>query len=206
MVKRHSIPKKGATLAELLIALAILGVISTFSIPKILYSQTQQRKMAVFKESIASIQNILVSGRQRGELDRANNGTYLLEHLNAIKICPTDSSSEGCWDAGVQGALFDEYIEPGVTLASGAVISGFNDSNINVNGLHLDWNGTQGPNIIGDDQLLVLICIGPAMCTFDIAGSGPKGPGSVGPFDLDAYYSDPSTSYDNRILFEKIFE
>ncbi len=76
-----SAKNNGATLAELLIALALLGVIATFTIPKILNSQAPQRKMAIFKESIAAIHNILVSGTKQGELNQANNGTYLIDHL-----------------------------------------------------------------------------------------------------------------------------
>ena len=45
----------GFTLAELLIALLILGEISTFTIPKIIYSQQNQKYNAIAKESAAMI-------------------------------------------------------------------------------------------------------------------------------------------------------
>jgi prepilin-type N-terminal cleavage/methylation domain-containing protein len=45
----------GFTLAEVLIALAILGEIATFTIPKILSSQQNQRYNAAAKEAIAAI-------------------------------------------------------------------------------------------------------------------------------------------------------
>jgi prepilin-type N-terminal cleavage/methylation domain-containing protein len=51
----HTIGHFGFTLAELLIALAILGAIATFTIPKILSSQQNQRYNAAAKEAISAI-------------------------------------------------------------------------------------------------------------------------------------------------------
>lgn len=45
----------GFTLAELLIALAILGVFATFTIPKILTAQQNSQKSAAAKEVIAAV-------------------------------------------------------------------------------------------------------------------------------------------------------
>lgn len=51
----HLPSQPGFTLAELLIALAILGVIATFTIPKILQAQQNQEKHAIYKETIAAL-------------------------------------------------------------------------------------------------------------------------------------------------------
>ena len=48
-------PLRGFTLAELLIALAILGVIATFTIPKILDSGTDSKRNAIAKEIAATV-------------------------------------------------------------------------------------------------------------------------------------------------------
>lgn len=48
---------RGFTLAELLIALAILGVIAAFSIPKVLSAQQNQTYNAIAKEAAATYQN-----------------------------------------------------------------------------------------------------------------------------------------------------
>lgn len=47
--------KLGFTLAELLVALAILGVIATFAIPKVLQSQRNDQHRAAAKEIIAAV-------------------------------------------------------------------------------------------------------------------------------------------------------
>jgi prepilin-type N-terminal cleavage/methylation domain-containing protein len=47
--------RKAFTLAELLIALAVLGVIATFTIPKVLGSQTDAKNRAICKEAAAMV-------------------------------------------------------------------------------------------------------------------------------------------------------
>ena len=47
--------KQGFTLAELLIALAILGVIATFTIPKVLQSQQSSKDKSATKEAVAMV-------------------------------------------------------------------------------------------------------------------------------------------------------
>ncbi len=46
---------KGFTLTELLIGLAILGIVATFTIPKILATQQNSQKVALAKEAISSV-------------------------------------------------------------------------------------------------------------------------------------------------------
>ncbi|MBL8031855.1 MAG: prepilin-type N-terminal cleavage/methylation domain-containing protein [Candidatus Doudnabacteria bacterium] len=46
---------KGFTLAELLIALVILGVIATFTIPKVLYANQNTKYNAIAKEAMGTI-------------------------------------------------------------------------------------------------------------------------------------------------------
>ena len=53
--------KSGFTLAELLIALAILGVIATFTIPKVLTTAGDGQNTAIFKEAAS-----MISGAQQG--------------------------------------------------------------------------------------------------------------------------------------------
>ena len=89
--------KHGFTLSELLIALGILGVIATFTIPKILNSQANSQKTAVFKEAIATVVDINYSGSLQGEITCPNRRDYFLDRINAIQICNTDSEAQGCW-------------------------------------------------------------------------------------------------------------
>lgn len=180
---------KGFTLAELLISLAILGVIATFTIPKVISAQQNQQKTAVLKETIAAISGVLMQGLQTGQLDPASNtDTYFLSNLNAVKLCSTNSETEGCWDVATQGSRM-ERDEPGLIMHNGATVVGFNDSGNPSNGVMIDWNGTAGPNLQGDDQLHIAYCVTDSCSSGWVYGGGPTKPGAVG-VDRNATASD----------------
>jgi prepilin-type N-terminal cleavage/methylation domain-containing protein len=64
----------GFTLAELLIALGILGVIATFAIPKILVAQQDTKRKAVLKETMAALQNMIWEGVQTDHIPCSGGG------------------------------------------------------------------------------------------------------------------------------------
>ncbi|MCE3234384.1 MAG: hypothetical protein K0Q50_564 [Vampirovibrio sp.] len=178
--ERHLKRRGGFTLAELLICLAILAEIATFTIPKMLYAQQSQQKKAVLKETIGSISGVLMLGLQSGQLDPTTNmDTYFLSNLNAVKVCPTNAQTEGCWSVAVQGSRMEDN-EPGLILHSGAVVVGFGDTSNPANGVMIDWNGTAGPNIQGDDQLHIGYCITTSCSSGWVSGGGPTRPGAIG--------------------------
>jgi prepilin-type N-terminal cleavage/methylation domain-containing protein len=111
------------TLAELLISLLILGVIATFTIPKILSASQNNQKNAIFKESISTLAGALDMGLKTGDLDPITNGdTYFLTHINAVTVCNSNSSTQGCWNTTIQGTPSSEYNEPGLILHNGAYV------------------------------------------------------------------------------------
>lgn len=146
----------GFTLAELLIALAILGVIATFTIPKVLTSQNDSKRTAVMKEAVATLNNVLQQGLLEGGVTDSNLGTYYLNHLNAIKICDTNAKTQGCW-SNVATTFAGQEATPGVVLANGAFICGFDDasSGTGADTIAIDWNGADGPNTEGNDIMMV---------------------------------------------------
>jgi prepilin-type N-terminal cleavage/methylation domain-containing protein len=156
----------GFTLAELLIALAILGVIATFSIPKVLQSQNDTKRKAVFKETMATIVATLYAGSQNGMLQNSAAVTpFYMDNINAVKTCPNSALAEGCWtgppDIGEAG-------EPGLKLANGAEICSLNgddngDGNISADFV-IDWNGPNAPNQVGEDRIYMVMCISGSDC------------------------------------------
>lgn len=174
----------GFTLAELLIALAILGEIATFTIPKILSAQQNGQKKTVMRETVATMMAILHQGRITGNVQSALDSTYIINNINAIKICSSNSTTEGCW---TQGGMSSEVDEAGALLPNGATIAGFNNPSSSGNGIAMDWNGAAGPNLDGDDQLDLYMCVGPSNC-------GSRRPGTITP-----------DSAASTTLFESIF-
>lgn len=153
------------TLAELLIALVILGVIATFTIPKVLTTQQNSQRTAVFREVIASLYQVAEAGVLEGVFtptsQDSDQGPYFLDKLNFVKLCSTDSLAQGCWDAA-QGDIDYDDAEMGGVMHNGAAIVGLGNSggNIGRESVTIDWNGIDGPNLFGDDQMRIDICFG----------------------------------------------
>ncbi len=85
------IVRRGFTLAELLISLAILGVIATFTIPKILYAQQSSQYNAEAKEVAAMISAAYDAYKQQGNTPTTNTSAGdLTPYMNYVAV---DSSS-----------------------------------------------------------------------------------------------------------------
>lgn len=157
-------PPKGFTLSELLIALAILGLIATFTIPKVLQNVETQSNRAKFKEAIGVINDLLMQGINSGAITSTRaDGTYFLNRLQTTKVCASNSQSQGCSPASQIGGQY-EYDEPGVILHNGVMIVGLNNSSSSDNGFIIDANGSTGPNEAGKDQLYLNLCSDPNVC------------------------------------------
>lgn len=172
----------GFTLAELLISLAILGVIATFTIPKVLKSEADAERKAVFKETLAVLSQLahirsITSNQPFANI--AELKTYVQDHLNYVKQCPTDVYAEGCWFTTSAGG------EDGYLLPNGAFIISVNGgAGMDRETLAIDWNGLEPPNVSGQDIMLVTMCFGPTNCDTGVSpiiGDRPVKPGAVGP-------------------------
>jgi prepilin-type N-terminal cleavage/methylation domain-containing protein len=81
---------KGFTLAELLIALAILGVIATFTIPKVLQSQQDSKNKAIAKEGAGTISAAYDAYRAKN--NSTTMSTYMLTpYFNYVKLDTTST-------------------------------------------------------------------------------------------------------------------
>jgi prepilin-type N-terminal cleavage/methylation domain-containing protein len=167
---------KGFTLSELLIALAILGIIATFAIPKVLQSQQDSKKKAIFRETLAALSDATYMGTVTHELDSATTGAtmraYYSKRLNYVKAC-TASITEGCFATTDVASCQDTS---GYLLHNGAGLDEFEGPTLEPGGgiwrgLCVDWNGTQGPNLRGDDVMRIVIYYGTGPSLGNAAGT-----------------------------------
>jgi prepilin-type N-terminal cleavage/methylation domain-containing protein len=151
----------GFTLSELLIGLAVVGLIVAFNIPKVLQAGYDASNQAVLKETIATLQAINYEGGLTDDLKRSNAAAYFAERLNAVRYCEaTKSYLQGCWQASMNhSSPYGEYL-PGVgfVLPNGAHIMGFRDPTPSHTSTQrtvavVDANGPSGPNQPGQDQI-----------------------------------------------------
>ncbi len=81
---------KGFTLAELLISLAILGVIATFTIPKILTAQQNEQKRATAKEIASLVGAAYEQYRLSNPVTASTRINEITPYMNYVK---TDAAS-----------------------------------------------------------------------------------------------------------------
>ncbi len=89
VVKR--VVKPGFTLAELLIALAILGIIATFTIPKVLQAQQDQKYNAMAKETMAAISEAYQMHKAKGLLSSSTSAKDFAPYLNYVSVDTTST-------------------------------------------------------------------------------------------------------------------
>lgn len=188
---------KGFTLAELLISLSVLGLISALTLPNVFYNVNKQRDKAIFKE----VNSILSDAVFRVVFDgRDYTSLRLLEMIekttNVVKMCNSDVKAQGCWTAGQPDD--NEATEAGFMLHSGAQVYGIRPG---VTGgsdaVWVDLNGFSGPNEVGKDIIKLHMCLidNPDCYNWTAIGyAGKQGVGSVSPaaqqggtLDIDHY-------------------
>lgn len=166
---------KAFSLAELTITLSLIGILAVSLLPMISNSQAGPRKFtAMLKTTLATIENGISAEALRSD---ATTNTFLLvqRSIKPERSCPTNSSTEGCWNPTIQAstsaAVNAEIVQPGFILKNGAALVGLDTAM--QNGWLIDANGREGPNRLNVDQLLVMICLD------DVNNCGAFQPGAV---------------------------
>lgn len=90
--------KNGFTLAELLVALLIMGQIAAFTIPKVLVVQQSQKYNAMTKEAAAIASEAFQLHQIKGSITTSTDARALSAYLNYVKK-----------DASTVGALQDNW-------------------------------------------------------------------------------------------------
>jgi prepilin-type N-terminal cleavage/methylation domain-containing protein len=99
-MKFPNAPAKGFTLAELLIALAILGVIATFTIPKLLNSATSGQSTSIAKEVASMVSGSFAAYQQNNTLAAAATAGALTQYMNYVSV-DTSGNSYGFTGSGL---------------------------------------------------------------------------------------------------------
>ena len=171
---------KGFTLAEVLVTLGIIGVVSAMTIPSL--TQNWQKKSYVtqlhkvynvfqqaFWEEINEKQalNLTEAGLTCGA--GSNGKEFLHEHFKVVKDCGMNNSS-GCFATSyrsINGRTTNNQTFWGynVSIAGGASIAfdngwgwaGMNPDTGTLGIIYVDTNGPKGPNISGRDLFVMAV-------------------------------------------------
>ena len=110
--------KKAFTLTELLVSMAVLGLIATLTLPHMFMSADRAKKRAAFKEAYQA----LAEATHAAMMDGAADSRGIVPYFNAQKVCLINSLTEGCTTRTNWG----HETQQGVLLPSGVSIFGFN--------------------------------------------------------------------------------
>jgi prepilin-type N-terminal cleavage/methylation domain-containing protein len=109
--------QSGFTLAELLIALSILGVIATFTIPKVLQAQQDSKASAIAKETVAAVSESLQAYKLKNSLSSTISMGDLTPFLNYVSTF-TGNIDRGYGDT----TMACDASNPCLSLHNGAVL------------------------------------------------------------------------------------
>ena len=132
-LKQNKITLMGFTLAELLIALAILGVIATFTIPKNLDSGNDNKKNAIAKEMIAAMSGAYQAYKLENSVSASTRQSDLTPYLNYVSI--TTIGIDGACSAPPFTANCNTGSSTCFTFHKGAVIRLYDNQSFNGTGI-----------------------------------------------------------------------
>lgn len=144
--------KSGFTLAELLITLSLLGIIASFSIPKIMGNYIENKNSVHFKKIYSTLNQLFYKANLENELVGVDWPNYLKKNLNYTKWCD-EGFNDGCLAEDGFLANF-----PALVLPNGIVLSRlYNDQyKLNIN-IHLQRDA--GPDFYSEDIIALRGCI-----------------------------------------------
>lgn len=163
------ISKKGFTLAEVLVTLGIIGVISAMTIPTLVKNHQRTVYVTQLKKVVTELSQAAeratndsnaVSLRETKYRSDANLPSFLSDYFKVVKNCGTTLTP--CFADSYETMSGDTFTletpKSVVSLASGASISIFAGLGVGYSTvehgylqMQVDVNGRQGPNILGRD-------------------------------------------------------
>ena len=164
--------KKGFTLAEVLITLAIIGVVATLTMPNLIGNYQNRVLMTQLQKTLNTVQNAAMKYMEETtsdsftEITKTSTGRkdFLKNYLDSVNICTPDTGYNNCLSATYSS--FDKANTTDVvdvmesttgypccaTLTSGETVclAGTHIGS-SVREIFIDDNGVKAPNVSGKD-------------------------------------------------------
>ena len=184
--KRIIFKKVGFTLAEVLITLAIIGVVSALTVPGLMNSYQKQTYVTqlhkYYNETMQAAKLYLtdrnaIDLKEAGLVNQAAVDTWVKTYFKIVQDCGTSGINcfavgeykklNGQANAAFQSTAYNHYV-----LASGVAIAvrAYSTGNTEI---YLDVNGKKGPNILGRDVFATMLYSNGTIDDWDGTGPAP---------------------------------
>lgn len=170
MSKKINRKLRAFTLAELLLTLIIIGIISAVALPGLRKNVYSKEFEAGLKKGYSTLQQswglVMLKYRNNIAGKIADNAAAVEEFrivLKATKVCSTDVTTEGCWSTGsrlLNGNPWKPTGHAGLILLDGSILalnynklctSSFLTAKNSCAIAYIDVNGFDKPNVLGRD-------------------------------------------------------
>jgi prepilin-type N-terminal cleavage/methylation domain-containing protein len=141
MQLKHTLPTTGFTLAELLVTVGLIGIVSALTIPSVLQGAEVAQRRAIFKETIRMISD---AAETLTADPNAPTGFYAA-FSTRLKILESGITAADGW----------------VLLQNGARLYSLNNAFNRCDTVGIDLNGTAPPNRIGEDVVGIVVSWAP---------------------------------------------
>ena len=162
------IKKRGFTLAEVLLAVTIVGVIAALTIPSLLKNTHEKSRMALLKGTVASVSNVIQSEmlKQRTteitSTEIYKNPKAFLEKFELAKSGkPFGTTYKRYSDATETNDVLipeeESETQASVLLKNGVGLGIVNDKENSTTSVVVDLTGSDKPNMVGVDYYIMKI-------------------------------------------------
>ena len=187
-MRAHFSIKSGFSLAEVLIALAILGVIAVFTIPKLLIGQQNAMFNAVTKEAASSFAASFQKMAAQGAITKATKPADILANINYVqKITTSVDGSPGSGSASCASGTVCYQLHSGAVIRTGSCSFG-GTSNLNQVNIVVDPDGVDTGK---QDSVAFFLYYNGQITTFGTAPVGSTN-SCTAPSDVPDPTKDPS--------------
>lgn len=176
--------KSGFTLAELLIALAILGVIATFTIPKVLNSATSGQNTSIAKEVAGMISGAFSAYSLNNTVSTSTEPESLTPYMNYVSIV-TSGTIGGLETCSATLPCLQLHSGGVLQYGTGNTLSGTGSTDAVLFNLDPDGSGSAGA------ATFVLYANG-RLSTRGAGAPGTSGAGTAATDKVTAITTDPS--------------
>jgi prepilin-type N-terminal cleavage/methylation domain-containing protein len=140
---------KAFTLSELLISLAILGLIAAFVVPMVMHSIGEAAIQSNLREAIIALDQVANEAYMQGKYAE-KRFQWFQQNLNTTQVCVNDTSCMGGEDVG-SSQNYSLVLPSGAVVTNIHPLSTFSHGDVYI----VDGNDPKGSNIDGQDRILL---------------------------------------------------